>query len=108
MPEEPKLKLRIKAYIIIDGIEHDPGDVIELGERAALGLIGEGEAEQIPEGQPAEPEAGTAEQVAEATHPAETETEDPKKSQQLEEAAKEAAAKKKQQPVQPPQPKKKA
>lgn len=104
MPEstEPKLKLRARTYIIVNGTEYQPGDVFELGERQALGLVGTGDAEQIPEGQPAQPEAGTAEQVAEATHPAETEKEDPKKSQQLEEAAR-----KKHQQQQPPHSKKK-
>ena len=93
---EPKLKVRAKTYLVIDGVEHQPGAVIELPERQALGLVGTGDAEQIPQGKPAEEEAGTAEQVSEANHPAETEEEDKKKAQQLEAAAKEEADKKKQ------------
>lgn len=67
-PKEEKLKLRAKEYIIVDGVTHKPGEIFELPERQALGLVGEGQAEQIAAGQPAEPATGTSEQVAEETH----------------------------------------
>ena len=88
MPKDKEgklMKIRVKGFLTLRGREYPAGNIIELPEREALGLIGEGKAEQIPEGQPAQSETGTSEQVAEATHRAgEPEHEDPKKAKQLE------------------------
>lgn len=84
-PKEKLLKVRAKEYLVLYGIEYKAGNVMELPEREALGLIGAGQAEEIPEGKSAKEETGTAEQVAEATHEAgEPEHEDRKKAEQLE------------------------
>lgn len=92
---ETKLKIRAKTYLVLEGIAYQPGAVLELPEREALGLVGTGDAEQIPAGAPDKPEAGTAEQVAEANDVGSIpDHEDPKKAQQLEEQAQ----KQKQQP----------
>ena len=46
---EPKLKLRAKTQIVVEGTIIFMGETFELPERAALGLVGEGEAEQYIE-----------------------------------------------------------
>ena len=85
MGKETTFKIRAKAYLMLRGKEYQAGNILELPEREALGLIAEGKAEQIPEGQPAQSETGTSEQVAEATHRGgEPGQEDPKKAKQLE------------------------
>jgi len=84
-PKEKRIKVRAKEYLVLYGTSYRPGNVIELSEREALGLVGSGQAEEIPEGTSAKSESGTAEQVAEATHEAgEPGHEDPQKAHQLE------------------------
>jgi hypothetical protein len=86
--KEKRMKVRAKEYLVIYGVAYAAGNIVELPEREALGLISYGQAEQIPEGESAQSESGTAEQVAEATHVAsEPEHEDKKKAKQLEEQA---------------------
>ena len=85
MGKETTFKIRTKSYLILRGKEYQAGNILELPEREALGLIGEGKAEQIPEGESAQSETGTSEQVAEATHRAGMPgQEDAKKAKQLE------------------------
>lgn len=84
-PKGRTIKVRAKEYLVLYGIEYRAGNIIELPEREGLALVGTGQAEQIPEGQPAEEISGTSEQVAEAMHKASAmEEEDPEKAKQLE------------------------
>jgi len=46
---EPKLALRVKSYIVVDGYPHYPGEILHLPERQALAMVGEGVVEQIPD-----------------------------------------------------------
>lgn len=48
-PQEPKLKVRAKTQIVVEGVIRYMAEEFELPERFALGLIGEGEAEQVIE-----------------------------------------------------------
>lgn len=48
-PQEPKLKIRAKTQIVVEGAIRYMGEEFELPERFALGLVGEGEAEQVIE-----------------------------------------------------------
>ena len=83
--EEKLMKIRVKDYLTLRGHDYPAGNILELPEREALGLVGQGKAEQIPEGESVQSETGTPEQVAEATHRAgEPEHEDKKKAKQLE------------------------
>lgn len=89
------IKVRAKEYLVLYGIEYRAGNVIELPEREGLALVGTGQAEQIPEGAPAEEISGTSEQVAEAIHKASSldpkEGEDAEKVQQLEKQTQKAS-----------------
>lgn len=49
MKKEPTLKLRAKAQINVDGVIIHAGQIFELPERHALGLVGTGNVEQIPD-----------------------------------------------------------
>jgi hypothetical protein len=48
---EPKLTVRSKTQIVSEGILRYMGETFQLPERFALGLVGEGEAEQVIEEQ---------------------------------------------------------
>lgn len=52
-PKEPKLRLRAKEHIVIDAVLYKPGEEFELPEREALGLVGQGQAEQVGPGETA-------------------------------------------------------
>jgi len=89
--EEKRMKIRVKDFLTLHGRDYPAGNILELPEREALGVIGQGKAEQIPPGESAQSETGTPEQVAEATHRAGIpEQEDKEKAKQLEQYPQEA------------------
>lgn len=45
--DEPKLKVRALEHITVEGRPRKPGEEFELPEREALGLVGQGQAEQV-------------------------------------------------------------
>lgn len=62
------MKVRTTSYVLLDGYSYPPGTVLDVPVQRGLQMVGDGQAEQIPEGgtMPRNPGGGTGQHPPEA------------------------------------------